>query len=73
MLADTGTVERSLYMKAQPILVGTVSIEKSETLSEHLKDRKRIAQIGRDILADAAAIDAEADKLAAKQSDPGPK
>jgi preprotein translocase subunit SecA len=61
------------HMKAQPILVGTVSIEKSEALSSHLKDCRKIAQIGNEILADAAAIDAEADKLAAKHSDPSAK
>ncbi|HEX3504457.1 MAG TPA: preprotein translocase subunit SecA [Xanthobacteraceae bacterium] len=61
------------HLKDQPILVGTVSIEKSETLSSQLKDRRKIAQIGKDILAEASAISAEADKLAAKQSDPSPK
>ena len=61
------------HMRDQPILVGTVSIEKSETLSEQLKDVPLIKQIGKDLLADAAALTAEADKLAAKQSDPSPK
>jgi preprotein translocase subunit SecA len=35
----------------QPILVGTVSIEKSEQLSELLKDKKYILQLGRNALA----------------------
>jgi preprotein translocase subunit SecA len=61
------------HLKGQPILVGTVSIEKSEALSDQLRDRKKIAQIGKDVLADAVAITAEADKVAAKQSDPSPK
>ena len=37
--------------RGQPILVGTVSIEKSEQLSELLKDRKYIQQLGKDALA----------------------
>ncbi len=37
--------------RGQPILVGTVSIEKSEQLSELLKDRKYIQQLGRNALA----------------------
>ena len=39
------------YRRGQPILVGTVSIEKSEQLSELLKDRKYIQQLGRNALA----------------------
>ncbi|MFA5899981.1 MAG: preprotein translocase subunit SecA [Hyphomicrobium sp.] len=37
--------------RQQPILVGTVSIEKSEQLSELLKDKKYILQLGRNTLA----------------------
>ena len=37
----------------QPILVGTVSIEKSEQLSELLKDKKYIQELGRAALAQA--------------------
>ena len=37
----------------QPILVGTVSIEKSEQLSELLKDKKYIQELGRTALAQA--------------------
>jgi len=36
--------------RGQPILVGTVSIEKSEQLSELLKDKKYIQQLGRNAL-----------------------
>jgi len=39
--------------RGQPILVGTVSIEKSEQLSELLKDRKYIQDLGRTALAQA--------------------
>lgn len=35
------------YRRGQPILVGTTSIEKSEQLSELLKDRKYIQELGR--------------------------
>src|SRR5665647_157454 len=35
------------YRRGQPILVGTVSIEKSEQLSELLKDKKYIEGLGR--------------------------
>ena len=37
-------------MKGQPVLVGTVSIEKSETLDEKLKDRKYIRETGQELL-----------------------
>ncbi len=39
--------------RGQPILVGTVSIEKSEQLSELLKDKKYIQELGRTALAQA--------------------
>src|SRR5262249_33813566 len=39
--------------RGQPILVGTVSIEKSEQLSELLKDKKYIQDLGRTALAQA--------------------
>ncbi len=39
--------------RSQPILVGTVSIEKSEQLAELLKDRKYIESLGRKALAQA--------------------
>ena len=35
------------YRRGQPVLVGTTSIEKSEQLSELLKDRKYIQELGR--------------------------
>ncbi len=34
------------YRRGQPVLVGTTSIEKSEQLSERLKDRKYIRELG---------------------------
>jgi preprotein translocase subunit SecA len=37
-------------MKGQPVLVGTVSIEKSETLDAKLKDRKYIRETGQELL-----------------------
>jgi preprotein translocase subunit SecA len=43
--------------RGQPILVGTVSIEKSEQLSELLKDRKYIQNLGRTTLAQADKLD----------------
>ncbi len=42
--------------RGQPILVGTVSIEKSEQLSELLKDRKYIQDLGRTALAQAEKL-----------------
>ena len=39
--------------RGQPILVGTTSIEKSEQLSELLKDRKYIENLGKSLLAQA--------------------
>ena len=46
--------------RSQPILVGTMSIEKSEQLSELLKDKKYIQELGRTALA-------QADKLKGRQ------
>jgi preprotein translocase subunit SecA len=43
--------------RGQPILVGTVSIEKSEQLSELLKDKKYIQDLGRTALAQAEKLD----------------
>ena len=37
-------------MKGQPVLVGTVSIEKSEEIDEKLKDRKYIRDIGNELV-----------------------
>jgi preprotein translocase subunit SecA len=42
--------------RGQPILVGTVSIEKSEQLSELLKDKKYIQELGRTALAEAEKL-----------------
>jgi preprotein translocase subunit SecA len=38
------------HMKAQPVLVGTVSIEKSEELDTKLKDRKFIRECGQELI-----------------------
>src|SRR4051812_12031177 len=38
------------HMKGQPVLVGTVSIEKSEDLDAKLKDRKYIRETGQELL-----------------------
>ncbi len=43
-------------VRGQPILVGTTSIEKSEQLSEHLKDHKFFEFLGQSLLDQAAAI-----------------
>ena len=43
-------------LRGQPILVGTTSIEKSEQLSELLKDHKYIEGIGKSLLEQAAAL-----------------
>src|SRR5262249_32383014 len=42
--------------RGQPILVGTVSIEKSEQLSALLKDRKYIRELGQYVQAQAALL-----------------
>ncbi len=44
------------YRRGQPILVGTTSIEKSEQLSELLKDRKFVEGIGKTLLTQAETI-----------------
>ncbi len=44
------------HMKGQPVLVGTVSIEKSEDLDEKLKDRKYIRETGKDLVARAEKL-----------------
>ncbi|HEY4263784.1 MAG TPA: preprotein translocase subunit SecA [Micropepsaceae bacterium] len=38
------------HMKGQPVLVGTVSIEKSETLDAKLRDRKYIRETGEELI-----------------------
>ncbi len=48
--------------RGQPLLVGTVSIEKSEQLSGLLSDKKFIEQLGRKTLAQAEEIKHERDK-----------
>jgi preprotein translocase subunit SecA len=44
------------YRRGQPILVGTTSIEKSEQLSELLKDRKYVETLGRSFLDQAEKL-----------------
>ncbi len=44
------------HMKGQPVLVGTVSIEKSETLDVKLKDRKYIREIGQELIERATKL-----------------
>ena len=44
------------HRRGQPVLVGTVSIEKSETLDERLKDRKYIRQAGLDLIEKAKSL-----------------
>ena len=58
--------------RGQPILVGTVSIEKSEQLSELLKDRKYILDLGRSALALADKLkDGKEDELKSYLSEIG--
>src|SRR5579863_8694281 len=51
--------------RGQPVLVGTVSIEKSEDLSEKLKDKKFIRQMGTDLIEKATKLgkDPQAESL----------
>ena len=44
------------YRRRQPILVGTTSIEKSEQLSELLKDRKYVQELGESFVAQAEKL-----------------
>ena len=57
--------------RGQPILVGTVSIEKSEQLSELLKDKKYILGLGRKALAQAEKLDGKEPELHTHLSDIG--
>jgi len=52
-LAAIVTTIADCARRGQPILVGTTSIEKSEQLSELLKDRKYIETLGKSLLAQA--------------------
>ena len=45
--------------RGQPVLVGTASIEKSEYLSELLKDKKYVNELGKKILTQAEAFKSE--------------
>jgi preprotein translocase subunit SecA len=57
--------------RGQPMLVGTVSIEKSEQLSELLKDKKYIQDLGRKTLAQAEKLDGKEPELQTHLSDIG--
>ncbi|MFA9442218.1 MAG: preprotein translocase subunit SecA [Hyphomicrobium sp.] len=57
--------------RGQPILVGTASIEKSEQLSELLKDKKYIQDLGRKTLAQAEKLDGKEPELHTHLSDIG--
>ncbi|MFA6139781.1 MAG: SEC-C metal-binding domain-containing protein, partial [Hyphomicrobium sp.] len=60
------------HRRGQPILVGTVSIEKSEQLSELLKDKKYIQELGRTALAQADTLkEGKEDELKEYLSDMG--
>ena len=57
--------------RGQPILVGTVSIEKSEQLSELLKDKKYVQELGRSALAQAEKLPDKEAELKAYLADIG--
>jgi preprotein translocase subunit SecA len=57
--------------RGQPILVGTASIEKSEQLSELLKDKKYVQDLGRKTLAQAEKLDGKEAELKDYLSDIG--
>ncbi len=49
------------HRRGQPVLVGTVSIEKSEELDAKLKDRKYIREVGQDLLEKAEKLGKDPD------------
>ena len=55
-LAAIVTTIADCSRRGQPILVGTTSIEKSEQLSEFLKDRKYLTELGRSLQAQAERL-----------------
>jgi preprotein translocase subunit SecA len=57
--------------RGQPILVGTVSIEKSEQLSELLKNKKYVQELGRSALAQAEKLPDKEAELKAYLADIG--
>ena len=66
-LAAIVTTIADCSRRGQPILVGTTSIEKSEQLSELLKDRKYLAELGRSLLTQAERLkDAKEGKTTAE-------
>ncbi|AHB47950.1 preprotein translocase subunit SecA [Hyphomicrobium nitrativorans NL23] len=66
-LAAIVTTIADCSRRGQPILVGTTSIEKSEQLSELLKDRKFLTELGRSLLSQAERLkDAKEGKTSAE-------
>ncbi|HRN87061.1 MAG TPA: preprotein translocase subunit SecA [Hyphomicrobium sp.] len=55
-LAAIVTTIADCARRGQPILVGTTSIEKSEQLSDLLKDRKFLTELGRSLLSQAERL-----------------
>ena len=55
-LAAIVTTIADCARRGQPILVGTTSIEKSEQLSELLKDKSYVANLGRTLIAQAETL-----------------
>jgi len=69
-LAAIVTTIADCARRGQPILVGTTSIEKSEQLSELLKDRTFIESLGKSLLAQAEKLkDAKKDAKATPESE----
>ena len=67
-LAAIVTTIADCYRRGQPALVGTTSIEKSEQLSELLKDKKYVAELGQSLKAQAEKL-----KDAKKDGKPSPE
>ncbi|WP_072395040.1 preprotein translocase subunit SecA [Hyphomicrobium sp. CS1GBMeth3] len=68
-LAAIVTTIADCSRRGQPILVGTTSIEKSEQLSELLKDRKYIENLGKSLLAQAEKMKAAKDGKTTAEGD----
>ena len=66
-LAAIATMIADCYRRGQPTLVGTTSIEKSEQLSAHLKDKTYILNLGKTLKAQAEKLkDAKNGKASAE-------
>jgi preprotein translocase subunit SecA len=68
-LAAIVTTIADCHRRGQPILVGTTSIEKSEQLSELLKDRKYIENLGNSLIAQAEKLKAAKDGKTTAEGD----